>query len=250
MCPLWFRGMALNPERTAELHTLRERLGIHATSLELLDRALTHSSILVDPNAPEHDYESLEFLGDAAIGFAVAHHIFLSHPDRTPGEYSRMRAKLVSRKTLARVGLRFDLGPYIRLGKGEELSGGRQRKALLGDCLEAVIGAVYLSEGWDSTRDFIERLLEEEYAGATHLDQVWDFKSRLQHYCQAERMALPRFDVIRSAGPDHCKEFEVEVYLQDEPMGLGAGKSKKEAEQGAARAALERIGVHFGEIET
>lgn len=242
--------MALNPERTAELHTLRERLGIPRTSLELLDRALTHASILVDPHGPEHDYESLEFLGDAALGFAVAHELFNTFPDRTPGEYSRMRAQLISRKTLARVAERIELGPHIRLGKGEEQSGGRQRKALLGDCLEAVIGAVYLDEGWDATQALCLRLLEEEFRGATNLEQVWDYKSRLQHYCQAERMALPRFDVVTSTGPDHCKEFEVEVYLDEAPMGRGSGKSKKDAEQEAARAALERAGVHFGEHPT
>jgi ribonuclease-3 len=239
--------MALDAERAAELHGLRERLEIPKTTLELLDRALTHSSILVDPHGPEHDYESLEFLGDAALGFAVAHELFNTYPDRTPGEYSRMRAKLVSRKTLSRIARRFDIAPYIRLGKGEEQSGGRQRNALLGDCLEAVIGAVYLSEGWEATQALCLRLLTDELREATDLEQVWDYKSRLQHLCQAERMALPRFDVITSAGPDHCKEFEVEVYLDERPMGRGRGRSKKEAEQEAARDALERVGVHFGQ---
>src|SRR5690606_15436276 len=131
--------------------------------------------------------------------------LFLAFPDRTPGEYSRMRAQLVSRKTLARIAQRIDLSPHIRLGNGEEQSGGRHRKALLGDCLEAVIGAAYLSEGWDATRAFCERLVEDELRAAPGLERMWDYKSRLQHFCQAGRMELPRFDVIRSEGPDHCK---------------------------------------------
>lgn len=237
--------MALDPERAAELHGLRERLAIPGATLELLDRALTHASILVDPNAPDHDYESLEFLGDAALGLAVAHQLFERYPDRTPGEYSRMRAQLISRKTLARIGERIALAPHIRLGKGEEQSGGRQRGALIGDCLEAVIGVVYLDMGWEATRAFIDRLMEAEYDAAPDIEHTWDYKSRLQHYCQGERMALPQFNVIRSDGPDHCKEFEIQVTLEGISMGHGKGRSKKEAEQGAARAALERIGVHF-----
>jgi ribonuclease-3 len=191
------------------------------------------------------DYESLEFLGDAVLGLAVAHHLFEALPDRTPGEYSRMRAGLVNRKCVARVARMLDIAPVIRLGKGEEQAGGRHRTALLADCMEAVIGAVYLACGWEPARDFVVRAFGEELDRSEHEDNLWDFKSRLQNYCQGEKMSLPDFVVVRAEGPDHDKEFEIEVFLRGEPAGRGRGRSKKEAEQHAAKAALEYEGQHF-----
>jgi ribonuclease III len=171
---------------------------------------------------------------------AVAHYLYEHAPDRTPGEYSRMRAGLVNRRSLARAAQQLDIAPAIRLGKGEELSGGRQRVALLADCLEALIGALYLGEGWDSARLFVERVFEEEMQHEINVGKAWDFKSRLQNYCQAEHIALPVFNILRSEGPDHRKQFEVEVLVSGQSAGIGRGLSKKEAEQNAARAALER----------
>ena len=116
----------------------------------------------------------------------------------------------------------------------------------MADCLEALIGAVYLDQGWETAREFVARAFRQELEKARSLNEVWDFKSRLQHHCQAQRIPLPRFEVVRSEGPEHKKEFEIEVLLRDEPAGRGTGFSKKEAEQNAARVALEREGVHFG----
>ena len=239
--------MSSDPEREEELRVLADRLGVQANNLELLDRALTHSSTSGDRQGPVRDYESLEFLGDAVLELAVSHRLFETSPERTPGEYTRMRARLVNRRSVARVARALDIAPAIRLGRGEERTGGRQRTALLADCLEALLGAIYLDRGWDAARAFAERIFEPEFERARALDDVWDFKSRLQHYCQAEHIALPRFDVVRSEGPDHLKEFEIEVIVQDEPAGRGTGSTKKEAELDAARAALKRVGVCFGE---
>jgi len=216
-----------------------DRLGFVVYDLELLDRALTHASITAEQDSPAYDYESLEFLGDAVLGLAVAHYLFEHLPDSTPGEYSRMRASLVNRRSLARIGRELGVAPVIRLGKGEESAGGRQRTALLADCLEAMIGAVYLDQGWEAAHQFVVSVFEEEFEHATGAEVGWDYKSRLQHLCQAERIPLPQFEVVRSEGPDHKKEFEVEVYLRGEPAGRGTGLSKKEAEQNAARAAIE-----------
>jgi ribonuclease-3 len=223
-----------------------ERLGFIVHDLELLDRALTHASISAEQVSPAYDYESLEFLGDAVLGLAVAHYLFEHLPDCTPGEYSRMRASLVNRRCLARIGHALDIAPAIRLGKGEESAGGRQRTALLADCLEAMIGAVYLDQGWEAAHHFVVATFEKEFELATGAEVGWDFKSRLQHLCQAERIPLPQFEVVRSEGPDHKKEFEVEVYLRGEPAGRGFGLSKKEAEQNAARMALENDRGRFG----
>jgi len=227
---------------------LAERLGIEVSDLELLDRALTHASLAAEAERPGYHYESLEFLGDAALDLAIGHWLYEHIPGRNPGEYSRMRASVVNRRALARVAQRLDIAPEIQLGKGEELSGGRERSALLADCLEAVIGALYLDQGWPATRVFVERIFRQELDRAGLSDRVWDFKSRLQNFCQARRIALPKFVVVRSEGPDHRKEFEVEVFLRDRPVGRGKGTTKKEAEQNAARMALEAEGQSTGNV--
>ena len=230
-------------QREAELRDLAQRIGIEMHDVDLFDRALTHASIFPEAAPDVADYEALEFLGDAVLGLAVAHHLFDTLPDRTPGEYSRLRAGLVNRRCVARVAVGLDIAPAIRLGRGEELSGGRSRSALLADCLEALIGALYLDSGYTAARAFIERAFAEELQAAEESAPMWDFKSRLQNYCQAERMALPAFTVVRAEGPDHQKEFEVEVALDGHPRGRGRGRTKKEAEQNAAQAALEAVGV-------
>lgn len=230
-------------EREAELGALRDRLDLGPLDIHLLDQALTHSSIQSEQSGPAYDYESLEFVGDAVLGLVVAHYLYVHAPDRTPGEYSRMRAKIVNQRGLSRVAERAQIGPAIRLGKGEEMSGGRTRAALLADCLEALIGAVYLGQGLDAAGRFVARTFEIELETATQSDAGWDHKSRLQHYCQAEKIPLPHFELVGSEGPDHHKLFEVEVFLRGEPAGRGRGASKKEAEQNAARRALKREGL-------
>jgi len=243
------RETAPDPERQDQLRRLASRLGFALQSLPSLDRALTHASAACEAEGPVDDYESLEFLGDAALGLAIADGLFQRLPDRTPGEYSRLRAGLVNRRSLARLAQELNIAPAIRLGRGEELSGGRQRTALLADCLEAIIGAIYIDQGWRAVRRFIERVFGGEMDRAGVADKVWDYKSRLQHHCQAEHMALPNFVVVTSRGPDHHKEFEVEVFLQGKPAGRGRGMSKKEAEQNAAKAALECEGGFASEDE-
>ena len=225
--------------RENELRDLAQRLGFEMEQVELFDRALTHASMLGEVEGPAFDYETLEFLGDAVLGLVVAHHLFEHVPDRSPGEYSRMRAGLVNRTCLARVGRQLDIVPTIRLGKGEERAGGRRRDALVADCLEALIGAIYLDSGYDAARVFVEGAFAGELKDAESAD-LWDYKSRLQNHCQGKGMGLPEFKVIRAEGPDHRKEFEVEVYLQGTVRGSGKGKSKKAAEQAAARQALDR----------
>ena len=228
--------------RQEDLRALARALDLTFSDYTLFDRALTHASASAEADSGNGDYEALEFLGDAVLGLAVAHYLYAHAPDRTPGEYSRMRASVVNRRTLARVARELEFGPAIWLGRGEELSGGRRRRALLADCLEAVIGAIYLDQGQNAADAFIERVFAEDLELALTQRQVWDYKSRLQHYCQANRMPLPAFCVVRSEGPDHRKEFEIEVTLGNDVTGRGVGLSKKEAEQGAARAVLELEG--------
>ena len=225
-------------ERVEDLLGLAERLGFEIRDATLYDRALTHSSRQSEGEQAGYDYESLEFLGDAVLGLAIAHSLFERMPDLRPGDYSRMRAGLVNRKTVARVGGALEIAPHVRLGKGEELSGGRERIALLADCMEALIGAIYLDHGYEAARDFVDRVFASEVELARRSNLYGDYKSRLQNYCQAQRMPLPRFNLVRSEGPDHQKEFEVEVELRGEPRGRGVGNTIKEAEQQAARETL------------
>ncbi len=227
-------------ERALELNQLAERLGVSIANWHLYDQALTHASTVgdIDTEQVAH-YESLEFLGDAVLGLVVSHYLFDFLPNRTPGEYSRMRAGIINRRCVGRVAQSLDLAPAIRLGKGEEQSGGRNRLALLSDCLEALIGAIYLDKGWQIAHDFVVRAFGEELSRCTESDLTWDYKSRLQNLCQARKINLPIFNVVRSEGPDHEKEFEIEVLIQKKSLGRGTGKSKKEAEQNAARKALE-----------
>jgi len=234
--------MSEEDSRDAQLRALAERLGLRFNSWAVLDRALTHASAACEADGALQDYESLEFLGDAALGLAIAHGLFDRLPDRTPGEYSRLRAGLVNRRSLARIAQQLDLASAIRLGRGEEQSGGRQRASLLADSLEALIGAIYFDQGWAAAQEFVARVFGPELDNAVTSDRLWDFKSRLQHYCQAQHIELPSFVVVTSRGPDHHKEFEVEVFLRGKPVGRGTGMSKKEAEQNAARVALEHEG--------
>lgn len=231
-------------ERHEQLTDLLRRLDIPDVPVQLIDQALTHASSAAESEGVRHDYESLEFLGDAVLGLVVAEYLFDACPDHTPGEYSRMRAGLVNRRTLAEFAKAIDLGPAIQLGPSEEKSGGRRRSALLADCFEALIGAVHLSRGIDAAREFIRATMHSELDRVAAEGVVWDYKSRLQHFCQASRHELPEFVVVRAEGPDHQKEFEIEVVVAGEACGRGTGRSKKEAEQSAARAALERHGQH------
>ncbi len=218
------------------------RLALDFSNLDVLDQALTHASAVPELPHSLGNNESLEFLGDAVLGMAVAQWLYEQVPGRLPGEYTRMRARVVNRNALAAVARRLDIAPAIRLGKGEEAHGGRERKALLADCMEAIIGAAYLDCGWDVAREFVERTFGEELEVARHSKTEWDFRSRLQNYCQAEGLSLPEFVVVHEEGPDHKKQFEVEVRLRGEAVGNGIGATKKEAEQRAARAALEYEG--------
>jgi ribonuclease III len=224
---------------------LAARAGVEIHDAGLFDRALTHASLVAESADAVQDYESLEFLGDAVLGLAISHRLFEVMPDHTPGEYSRLRASLVNKGSVAKVARQLDLAPVIRLGRGEEMSGGRERTALLADCMEAFIAAVYLDSGWPAAQGLVYRLFEDVVNDAVRHDRVWDFKSRLQNYCQAQHMALPAFDVVEMAGPDHQREFEVAVRLRGREAGRGRGKSKKEAEQAAAREALENEGYSF-----
>ncbi|MGI6082180.1 MAG: ribonuclease III [Limnochordia bacterium] len=201
----------------------------------LLTMALTHKSYVAEhPGAV--DNERLEFLGDAVIELAYTDYLYHTYPQRSEGELSAARAAAVSEPSLARFARGLGLGSHIRLGRGEEMSGGRQRDSLLADAFEAVVGAVYLEHGWDVAREFVI-----SHLGSPTLPLTTDNKGRLQELLQASSKQTPSYHVLKESGPDHDKVFVVEVVHRGRRLGRGTGRSKKEAEQKAAEEALNRL---------
>lgn len=200
-----------------------------------LKEALSHKSFASESKTSVYN-ERLEFLGDSVLAAVVAHHLYRSHPDEDEGTLSKKKSQLVSRPNLARWAAEIDLGAHLLLGVGEETTGGRSRQSLLGNALEALIGAVYLDGGYDAAEKFIRGFLGRHGELAET-----DYKSRLQEVLQRKFKVPPLYELEGALGPDHDKTFKVVVQLGQKVLGRGTGKSKKEAEQSAARDALESM---------
>ncbi len=244
-------------------------LGHHFRRTELLVQALTHSSLAYErlteiqtpggqdaappeESTPEpHDNEQLEFLGDAVVGLLVAECLYKRYPELQEGELTRLRANLVSRRHLGQVAGLLHLGDYMQLGRGEERSGGRRKAALLANCMEAVIAALYLEAGLEATRIFVEREIVSPYIEGLRQEiergnSIGDHKSALQEFLQARKRGQPEYLVKAESGPDHRKRFLVEVRLADTApdgasLASGVGSTKKKAEQEAARRAFAKL---------
>jgi len=226
-----------------EFDELERAVGYRFRDRGLVEHAMTHTSRAnEDASGGVIDNESLEFLGDAVLGFVVADILFREFPQYDEGEKSKTKAALVSTATLARQAERLGLGQHLLLGRGEEKTGGRYKQALLADGYEALIAAIYLDGGIEQARAFIARefapLLAEVQKGglAAH-----DHKSALQEFLQSHDEPLPEYRLAGTVGPDHSKQFEVEVVVRGEPIASAVGPSKKDAEQEAARLALEKL---------
>ena len=223
------------------MKNLEERLGYSFADVSLLENALTHSSYANENKAKgETSNERLEFLGDSVLGMVVADYLFRTHPDMPEGELTRTRAALVCEESLVEVAARWELGDYLRLGRGEDAGGGRNRPSIRADAVEAVIAAVYLDGGIGSARKLITKFIltdnEREQEGA-----IRDYKTALQELVQRESGQVLTYRLLGESGPDHAKVFSVEVDLNGTPVGAGEGRSKKEAEQMAAKAAIEKL---------
>jgi ribonuclease-3 len=206
----------------------------------LLDEALTHKSHVneIRQRNGAHN-ERLEFLGDAVLSLVISEHLAARFPASPEGELSKLKAALVSEPSLARAARRLELGKLLRLGRGEELTGGRHKHSLLANALEALIAAVYLDGGLEPARAFTLRALGDDLLAAERQPITRDFKTQCQEWCQKQFDCLPQYVTVRESGPDHQKQFEVHVLIKGEIFGVGIGSSKKEAEQMAARQALE-----------
>ena len=222
------------------MKSLEEKIGHTFENPSLLENALTHSSY-----ANEHrgkslpSNERLEFLGDSILGLVVADHLFRNYPDLPEGDLTRIRASLVCESSLVEVAKALELGKHLKLGRGEESGGGRERPSILADAVEAVLAAVYLDSGIGQARKLINRLV---------LSQNWeahtasrDYKTALQELVQRESGQVLSYHLTGESGPDHAKTFQMEVQRNGQRLGTGTGRSKKEAEQAAARAALQAL---------
>lgn len=185
--------------------------------------------------------ERLEFLGDCVLGLAITEELYRRFPSLTEGQLTKLRATLVQGEALARLARSLGLGEYLYLGKGEERSGGRRRRSILAGALEALVGATYLDKGFSIAKEFILKLVGPEMA--TSIDRLTreDYKSRLQELAQGRWQLTPTYRTVAETGPDHSKEFTIEVLVGDRALGQGSAKSKQEAEKRAAKAALEGL---------
>jgi len=207
---------------------------------ELLERALTHKSYSNENIVFAHN-ERMEFLGDAVLNLIVSEYLMKTCPDSTEGDLTRLRSVIVSEPTLAEVGRRIGLGKYLLLGKGEELTGGRAKRSLLANSIEALIAGIYLDSGADAAESFILRFFGETLKKTFDCRITHDYKTELQELCQERHKHLPEYRIVSETGPDHQKQFEVEMSIRNIVYGRGEGRSKKEAEQRAANAALKKL---------
>lgn len=217
-------------------------LAVHFDDLSLLELALTHRSWAFEQRNGANN-ERLELLGDAVVGLVVTDTIFHAHPEEQEGRLAKVRAAAVKAASLAAIARTIGLGRYIRLGRGEAASAGADKDSILADTLEAVIGAIYLDQGFATAFDVVERLFAQRLDSLANVTAALDFKTSLQELAAAAFGSLPRYEVT-DAGPDHDKTFSAEVIVDGEVRGRGAGSSKKLAEQRAARQAYESLANH------
>ena len=220
--------------------SLKARLGLQCVDMPLLEVALTHRSFSFErPELP--NYERLEFLGDAVLGLVVTDMIFRWYPELPEGDLAKLRSSSVNTGVLASVARSIGLGETLFLGRGEELSGGRDKDSILADSFEAVLGAAYIDCGLDEIRGVIERLFAAHIRAEFERGVLRDFKTNLQEVSVQQTGVLPDYEVSFT-GPDHDRRFEARVHIRGQYFGSGEGRSKKQAEQAAAREALKRIG--------
>jgi len=235
----------------AELRSLESRINHRFSHPELLRRALIHSSLANEirtaSGEPLHDNEQLEFLGDSVLGFLVSEALIQRCPAASEGDLSRQKAHLVSAAHLHGVARRLDLGAFLEIGRSEEMSGGRSKKTLLVDALEAVIAAIYLDGGLEAARNLVSSLIldapfyGDEEAGTDIQPAITNFKSALQELAQSRQLPQPRYTVVSESGPEHSKMFTVEVRVGKDWTSQAEGRTKKIAAQRAARAVYERL---------
>jgi len=226
----------------AKLDKLQDILGVTFNDASLLVQALVHGSYLHEnPDFTLPSNERLEFLGDALLGLIIAEKLFIDSPELAEGGMTKLRAALVRKETLARLAGALGLGDYLYIGCGEENSGGRGKPSILASALESMIGAIFMDQGFEACRSFVLRLFDSEMGEAVDERLAEDYKSALQEITQARHRTAPSYRIVKTTGPDHAREFTVEVSVNGTVIGSGSGRSKRQAEREAARAALKTM---------
>lgn len=229
----------LPTERIQELAFLQKQISYTFQDISLLNKALTHKSYVNENSQSLKDNERFEFLGDSVLDLIVSGYIIKAFPDFAEGTLSKIRAAVVNESCLAELARQIDLGRYLLLGKGEASSGGREKNSLLANAYEALAGAVYFDSNLETALEIYLPVLDKEIAKYAETVRFRDYKSELQEYTQTHFICIPSYNIVNERGPAHAKEFEVVVMVQESLRGRGNGKSKKEAEQAAAKSALE-----------
>ncbi len=240
---LFYESKKLDPQRKKELEMFCKNVGLHFKNLNILDLAFHHRSFS-NENAEHKRYnnERLEFLGDSVLGLATAAFLYEDMMDNPEGDLAKIKANVVSEQTLAPIAKNIlHIDKYLVLGKGEELTGGREKKAILADAVEAVIGALYLDSGYDAAEKFVLRIIVDEIRKVQNDKGNKDYKTLLQEFYQKKYKICPSYELIKKSGPDHDTTFWVSVHLGDSTFGPESGKSKKAAEQEVAKAAYLTI---------
>ena len=230
----------MNEERRQALRELEGSLGYRFTDIGLLESALTHRSFVNEnPALTFKDNERLEFLGDAVLELIITDMLMRTFPDYDEGQLSKLRASVVNEQPLAELARRFRLGEFLLLGRGEESSGGRTKASLLANAFESIIAAMFLDSGFDRTAAFIGSLFAPLMTEGAATAVYRDYKTAVQEVCQIRFRDVPRYVLVSEAGPDHDKRFETSLVIGERVIATGTGRNKKEAEQQAAKAALE-----------
>ncbi len=227
--------------RRRNLELLQQRLGVRFNDLGLLRQALTHPSSNGPGAKSATDNQRLEFLGDSVVGLMLSHALFERLPDRFEGELTKARARLENRASLAEEARKLDLGEHLTLGPSEERQGGRSRESILSDAFEAVVGAIYLDQGYAVAREFLERCLGDSIDVASSATDETNPKGQLQEFLQADSKEAPSYRLDKATGPDHQRHFECSVHHAGRLLGKGQGASKQQAEADAAAWALRRL---------
>jgi ribonuclease-3 len=225
-----------------KISELEKNLGCIFENKELLTEALTHRSFYYEnPDKSTSHNERLEFLGDSVLGFVIVEYLFLSEKNLTESAMAKIKSYLVKESVLSEIAGSLFLGEYLRLGKGEEATGGRKKKSLLSDAIEAVLGAIYLDSGYQKAREVVLKLFKNKIDSIMHSAVVSDYKTELQERTQLLFSTLPEYRVIKQEGEEHKKMFTIEVFIDGKRLGMGTGRSKKEAQTFAAKEALSRL---------
>lgn len=238
-----FKSPPVGQERKKELHLFEKNAGIRFRKLAFLNLAFSHRSFANESKESIENNEKLEFLGDSVLGLVVSEYLFRNLQGKNEGDLARIKSFVVSEDSLVLIAKKLKIDNFILIGKGEEYSGGRNKKAILADCTEAVFGAFFLDSGFKASQSFILKYLVPEIKKVLENRHKKDYKTLLQEYAQKRFKSYPKYSLMKKAGPDHDRTFWIEVKVDNKAYGPGSGKNKKEAEQQAASIAY----THFVE---